>query len=380
LVPRLVKLGLVGIGDIAIKSYLPTIAGLRGSKIDFVAACDVVEERAKKAKEFGARKCYTDYYEMLKKEDIELIVNTTPFKLHAPFTIAAAKAGKHVLVQKPLATTLEDGKAMIEAARKARVKLGAEPSNHLDPWCQEAKRLIAEGAIGKACFARCRSAHFGSESRPTYVSREWKYRRDLAGVVNIALFDLGGYAINQLTELLGHAKRVAAFSGLALPERFIRKEQAELEYMEPYGPMRAKSDVDDNAMLILDFGEGVLAGVETNYCFRTCVHSLTPGLEVHGTEGSIYLETPQGPLVVYSDREEYAGLKGWFTGGAPSKGFSPPQGGWGEYKSVEHMADCILEDKEPLLRGEHALHVLEIMVKAIESAETGRAMNLSTAF
>ena len=144
---RKVKVGVVGCGVVATAYYLPFLMRYA----DLVAVCDLDAERtAACARLFGAKEQYQDYFEMLAKADIEAVWVLTGPGTHARFTIAAAQAGKHILLQKPMATTLADTHAIVKAVREAGVKALVEPSSPspLDPAYPPLRRMIDAGVLG----------------------------------------------------------------------------------------------------------------------------------------------------------------------------------------------------------------------------------------
>ena len=215
-VKKLVKFGVVGCGDVANASYLPVLQ----KKAQLIATCDVMEERARRSKEnWGAREYYTSYDEMLDKADIEAVVITTPHATHANLVIKAARAGKHVLVQKPLATTMEDANAAVNEVRKAKVKALVEPAMQLFLANQKAKELIEEEAIGKLFCAQGRLGQLG----PSHS--KWFFSKEHGG----PLVDLGVYPISTLTYLLGPVQKVTCMATISVPKRFLQPPEATTE-------------------------------------------------------------------------------------------------------------------------------------------------------
>src|SRR5579883_1266604 len=119
---RRLKVGLIGAGTIANSAHLPAIAQLH-DELELVAVADVRGEAAEKAaREYGAEDWYTDYRQLLARPDIDMVDICTPEFLHGEQVVAAAEAGKHILCEKPMANSLADADAMIEAARRNKVK------------------------------------------------------------------------------------------------------------------------------------------------------------------------------------------------------------------------------------------------------------------
>jgi len=359
-----VKIGVVGCGDVAFRSYLPDIASLTKEKIDLVAVCDAAEERARRAaKEFKAKEYYLDYSEMLEKADIEVVVNLTDMLHHAPFSLLAIKAGKHVYTEKPMATTLEEADTLIKEAAKAGVKIASAPPVMLSLAVEQAKEIINKGTIGKVCFVCAHSSSAGPALWEEYSSDPtWFYKKG-AG----PLFDLAVYSLHAITGILGPVKKVTAFSGIAIPERIIRGDTARGKTI--------KVEVDDNTLMLLDFGDVTFAYVDGTFCMQA---TKSPAIEFFGSEGTVtlnpyyYGEGP--PMGLYAKKKEF-GLKGWSTPVAvrAEETYSLGDG-------VEHLVDCINQGKEPIISAEHGRHVLEITAKAYESAKSGRAQKLATTF
>ena len=142
---RRIKCGVVGCGVIANDVYLPTLR----DKADLVATCDIIEERANRSMElWGARECYNNIDNMLRKADVEAVFILTAMGTHALLAAKAARAGKHVLIQKPFATNIRDAEVALRAVKKARVKALVEPNVQMSPLYLKAKGILDEGTIG----------------------------------------------------------------------------------------------------------------------------------------------------------------------------------------------------------------------------------------
>jgi predicted dehydrogenase len=140
------RVGVIGCGAVAIRAHLPAYRSI-GAEI--VGVADVDESRARfSARKFNVAKWFCDYRELL-REDIDVVSVCTPNATHSPITIDAAKAGKHVLVEKPMATTLEDADRMIEACKDSGVKLCPIFNYRFLPSVQEAKKRVEAGRIGR---------------------------------------------------------------------------------------------------------------------------------------------------------------------------------------------------------------------------------------
>ncbi len=152
---RKVKVGIIGCGGIANGKHMPSLSKLKD--VQMVAFCDIVEEKAIKAKEqYGApeAKIYTDYKELLKDKDIEVVHVCTPNRSHAPISIDALYAGKHVMCEKPMAKTAEDARKMVEAAKETGKKLTIGYQHRHKPEAIYLKNVIERGDLGDIYFAK----------------------------------------------------------------------------------------------------------------------------------------------------------------------------------------------------------------------------------
>ncbi|MBR6790836.1 MAG: Gfo/Idh/MocA family oxidoreductase, partial [Oscillospiraceae bacterium] len=153
------RVGIIGCGGIANGKHLPSLKALAAEgKVEIVAFCDLVEERAKKAAaEYGTpdAKVYTDYKELLKDKDIEVVHVLTPNREHADISIDALYAGKHVMCEKPMAKTAADARRMYEAAKATGKKLTIGYQHRQKPESIYAKQYIDSGALGEIYYANC---------------------------------------------------------------------------------------------------------------------------------------------------------------------------------------------------------------------------------
>ncbi len=210
-----VKAGLIGCGSVALIGILPqlTVPDVR-ERLDLVAVCDVVAARAREAAaRFGVPDAYGDPGELLARGDIELVLIATPIPFHHSLAMRALAAGKHVYVQKTMATNLREAREMIAAARERGRTLVAAPGQMLAPAMQRMKALVQRGALGKVYWAIGTTAGSGHEEERTRqgddvlsdVDPTWYYKPG-GGPLN----DITVYVLHSLTGILGHARRVKA--------------------------------------------------------------------------------------------------------------------------------------------------------------------------
>lgn len=371
-----VRIGVLGAGDIGAKTYIPGTARLaREGKLELVAVCDAVEERARlAASQNGVPKVFTSYDEMLECGGVDAVLNLTPMQFHAEATLKAIAAGKHVYTEKPLATTLEDADRIIEAGRAAGVIVACAPAIMTHPENQEIKRLIRQGAIGKICYSRARGSHPGPAWLLDYPNDPTWFYQPGAG----PMFDMGVYPITYVTGFLGPAKRVVALSGISIPKRDVRAGSAKGKVVDV--------NVDDNTAILLDFGDANFAHIDASFCVFS---SKGPRAEFYGSKGAIVLNsTPEEPpYEIFRDEPEHE-LRGWLTPERVYRGrVNPPRRRneiseqvWSFANGVANFAAAIEKKEELVLTPEHGRHVLEIMLKSYESARSGRTLDLTTTF
>lgn len=151
----MLKLGIIGCGGIANGKHMPSLKKV--AEVEMVAFCDIIEERAQKAKEqFGSAdaRVYTDYKEMLAKEKLDVVHVCTPNKSHAPISIAAMEADCHVMCEKPMAKTYEEAKAMLETHKKTGKKLTIGYQNRFKADSSYLKKACDRGDLGEVYFAK----------------------------------------------------------------------------------------------------------------------------------------------------------------------------------------------------------------------------------
>jgi predicted dehydrogenase len=226
------------------------------------------------------------------------------------------------------------------------------------------KSLIEEGAIGKVAFAKVFSSHGGAAYYPSWPNDPtWFYKKDSG-----PLYDLGVYGLHTITGILGPAKRLSAFSGISDSVRYVRGG--------PFMGKRIDVEEDDLTLITLDFGDTTFATIDASFCVRA---SRTPFMEIYGVDGTItanpmYWIGEGRPLSLWRD-EPKLGVRGWTDVQVQAQGMD-----WTVADGAKHLIDCILEDREPIISGEHARHVVEIMAAAKVAARTGETQELVTTF
>lgn len=362
---KCLKVGVSGSGFIAITDYYPAFQ--RDDIREFIEVTgifDVVPGRAEEhCKKFGLGQPFSDYDKMLSEADIDLMIILSPIPFHFDQVKKALLANKHVYVQKTMTVTSEEAIELCQIAKEKNLLLCAAPGQMALSAHIEAKRLLDTGKFGKICWARGMGGHPGHENQYLFgIDPSWYYKPGGGPMGDVAV-----YPITSITGLLGPAKRVTGFSGIAVKDRYWEGKKLDVE-------------MDDNTYLLLEFADNVFASITGNFC--TPQFRLGPQVELYGTKGIINLggwNKPSVPIEYYTQEPMFGNKNGWYKP-ADDMGAKPGPANWHTINDVVHIADCIIEGKKSLMGGEHAAHVIEIIEKGYVSARTGQAQELKTIF
>jgi predicted dehydrogenase len=341
-----VRIGIIGCGSVVRRPYMTVIDRLRSrGKAEVAVGCDVAPERGKiMADEWGVTNFTTDYRRVIESDDVDLVLVTTSMNEHGPMALAALEAGKHVLVEKPMATSLEQAAQLVEAAKRGPGYLVCAPHVLLSSTYQTMWQRVQDKAIGEIHLARARYGWAG----PWWS--KWFYEPGGG-----PLFDLGVYNVTSLTGFLGPAKRVTAMTGIAIPEREVAGE-------------RIRVEADDNFQILIDFGNACFAVVTTGF---TIQKYRGPAIELYGTTGTLQMMGADWAPNGYEMWQNKVGS--WQI-------FGETDSQWDWADGMRHLVECILEEKRPLTRPEHAYHVTEIMIKAAQAGRDGQTREIESTF
>lgn len=327
-------------------AYMPALDRLqRKGDVTIVGASHTKRERCEEVlKKWSIPRYFSRYQDLCRSDEVDLVLVLTSMKQHAEIARESLLAGKHVLVEKPLATSLEDAAELVALAQKSAGYLVSAPFVTLSPTFQIIRNRVRAGEVGKPCLARARYGWCGPDWS------KWFYRVG-AGPI----FDLAVYSITSLTGLLGPAKRVIAMTGTAQPSRLVNGRVVKVE-------------VEDSAQILIDFGDSVLAVVTSGF---TMQRYRSPALELYGTEGTIQL---------LGDDWAPEGYELWQNSVGAWQTFYETDPHWQWTAGLPHLVECIQKGKKPAVSPEHAYHVLEIMLAAQISARSGQAKDVCSAF
>ncbi|MGD8241071.1 MAG: Gfo/Idh/MocA family oxidoreductase [Armatimonadota bacterium] len=320
------------------------------SDADLVAVCDIVEEKAKGLADqySGTPEVYTDYHEMLKRDDLDVVCICTPSGAHAEQGIACAEAGKHVLTEKPIDVKLDAIDALIEACKSHSVKLGCIFQRRTRTVSHVVRDAVQSGRLGQMVVGDAYLKYYRSPEY--YKSADWRatWKWDGGG----ALMNQGVHGIDLLVYLMGPVKTVTAHAAHLVRD----------------------IEVEDTAVAILQYENGAFGVLEGT----TSIH---PGLpsrhELHGDRGSIIMEESKILRWSIMDEEEEPPE---VEQEAPKGGaFADPKAisGLGHILQIQDIADAVNEDREPLVPGEEARKAVELILAIYRSSETGETVSLA---
>src|SRR3954466_14413975 len=295
------------------------------------------------AKKHGIPNHFTDYRKLLEMDEIDMVILGVPNHVHCQVTVDAARAGKHVVLEKPMCLNLAEADQMIAAGRKAKRKLMYAEEFCFAPKYVRVKQLLDSGALGKPTLLKQSEKHDGP-----HADHFWDVGRSGGGVT----MDMGCHAIEFFRWMLGRPKIKSVFAQMST---------------QVHGK---KTKGEDNSILILEFENGVIALAEESW---TKLGGMDDRAEVYGSKGVAYADLLHGNSIeTYSSGgydyavEKAGSTKGWsFTIYEEAWNYGFPQ-------EIAHFVDCVKHDKEPLVSGEDGRAVLEAIFAAYESAGSGQ--------
>lgn len=361
---KLWKVAVIGSGSFANWQYFPNIT--KEANAICVAAVDIIEERAIEACEkYQIPFHFKTVYDLIEKCDFDIAIDAASIQAHHEINMAVLGAGKHLITQKPAASTVEELTQQIELAKEKDVKFACVPIHPMRYDINIAKQMIKDGTIGNVYYAKCNLSHGGPEYFQYRESDPSWFFEPGAG----ALVDMGVHGLQIITSILGPAKAIACMAKITTPVREVRSGDCD--------GMEIKTDkIPDHYVITLDYGEGKMAMVETGFSEKA---TRSPQLEIFGERGTISFTEPYmtNPIPdVYMDCPE-KGIRGWVK---PMEWTVRPDKLNSQCCCLGDLVNAITNKKQPVLSAEHARHVLEIMCKIPEAIESGMTIKLETTF
>lgn len=371
-----VKIGIIGCGAIVQRAYLPGFSdpnsslakramqghnhnGCADSQVAAIA--DVNETLATQiANQYGISKIFSDWHQIITEPEIDAVCVATPNFLHAEMVIAALKAGKHVLVEKPMAISWQDVKEMVKIADEKKLTLMVNHSFRYNPIYEKAREIIQSGLLGKIYSIRGRFSYAGPEHW-TGSKTTWFLDKTMAG--GGALFDAGIHAVDLIRFLVG--KPVVQVGGLM-------------------GTLEKKIQAEDNSVSVMKFEDGSLGTLEASWTTRpgeivTSVYGSEGNMLVDMGEGSASLSGQQAPplsVLFAPPKTTYMNMKmppGQLRIPVYIPDIEDSSKVGGPYR---HFVDCIRTGKEPISSGKDAMSSMEILFASYLSNQSSKIINL----
>lgn len=358
---RVVKVGIIGCGGIANGKHLPNLEKI--NEVELVAFCDVIEERAvKSAEQFGAQdaKVYTDYKEMLKDESIEVIHVCTPNRSHSFITIDSLESGKHVMCEKPMAKTTEEARLMLEAAERTGKKLTIGYQNRFRIDSQYLHSVCEEGDLGEIYFAK------GHAIRRRAVPT-WGVFLNEEEQGGGPLIDIGTHALDLTLWLMNNYKPKYVVGNVY--HKLGKKENA----ANAFGSWDPKEfTVEDSAFGFITMENGATVVLESSWALNTLDVDEAKST-LCGTEGGadmkdgLRLNGEKNSRLFDTNIDVHTGGVAFYEGNSSDPG----------EMEARSWIDCVINDKEPVVKPNEALVVTEILEAIYESSKSGQPVYLN---
>lgn len=338
---RKVGFGVIGLGTFG-QNHVITYA--EHPFAELVAVCDIKEDLAKETAERYNVKYYVDYHEMLEDPNVEAVSVVTPDFFHKEPVVAAAEKGKHILCEKPLATTVEDAEEMIKAVEKAGVTLMVDFHNRWNPPFTLTKKSVEKGEFGKPVYAYIRL------SDTIYVPTKmlsWASKSSVLWFLGSHTVDLARWIFNDEATEVYATRGMTVLTGMGIQTP---------DYYQYIVRFRNGATVTfENSWILPETLPAIVDFVAEFTFTKGCVHidPVQSGAFKKFTEDSwSYPNIIGGPILIH----------GRYVGFAK--------------ESISHFVDCIVQGTEPVATGRDGLAATKILCAVEESAKTGRAVAL----
>lgn len=334
------RVGVIGCGSIARHRHLPEYAD--NHRVKIVAVCDVVPERAKETADKYDAVAFNDYKALLADQNIDAVSVCLPNNLHAPVTIAALRAGKHVLCEKPMAVSSKEAQDMIDAAQAAGKLLMIGHNQRFAPAHVKAKEILHSGKLGAVLTFRTTFSHGGPEGWSIDGAQSWFFRKEEALVG--AMGDLGVHKADLMRWLL---------------EDEIVSVGAHIATLEKEGT------VEDNAVCTLAMRTGAIGTLTASWTHHP------------GEDNSTHLYCEHGVMHIGSDplyqvivHYEDGTTDRVDTGAIATNDKQTTSG------VIDEFVDAIFSERESAIPGREGKASLEVILAALQSAETSTIVKL----
>src|SRR5256714_750780 len=333
--PKKVRVGVVGCGKIS-GAYFEMARNF--PVLEVVACADLNLEAARAAAEKnGVRRACT-VEEMMKDPAVDLVLNLTVPKAHAPVSLAAVEHGKHVYSEKPLGISRQEGRELIAAGEAKKVRVGCAPDTFMGAGIQTARKLIDGGRIGRPVAFTAFMMGRGHEH--WHPSPEFYYE-----VGGGPMFDMGPYYLTALLNLLGPVRRYSGMASIAIPERTITSQ--------PKHGKKITVETPDHVCGMLEFENGAVGSIVTSFATLYAGYDGKNPITIFGEEGTVRVPDPNGfdgPVFLRRrGEEEWQEVPHAFPTG------------YGRAVGIADLAHALRSGRPHRASGEQAFAVLDLM-------------------
>ena len=354
---REVRIGIIGCGGIAFGKHMPSLKKVENAKM--VAFCDIIPERAEKAKaQFGTpdAKVYADYKELLKDESIEVVHVLTPNREHADITVDSLYAGKHVMCEKPMAKTAADAKRMLDAAKETGKKLTIGYQHRQKPQSIFAKQYIDSGALGEIYYANC----LATRRRGT---PNWGVFLDAEAQGGGPIIDIATHSLDLTLYLMNNYE----------PEMVVGKTHKKLEHPEAgniWGDNGvSETPLEEAACAFIRMKNGATIMLETSWALNTAEPITEGSCVLSGSREGLHIKNDELKINrIEFDRQTDTTVN---TSAGGVAFYSGASGSPAEVEAANWIR-CVVEDTDPVVLPEQAYVVSQILEAIYESSKTGK--------
>ena len=359
--------GIIGCGNIS-WAYLKLSKLFKDIEVRAVADINMSAAQAR-ATEFGVRA--QTVKDLLKSNDIDIVVNLTVPATHYKVSRQILDAGKHVYSEKPLTLTYKDALTLQKYAAKKKLRVCSAPDTFLGSSHQQARKAIDDGKIGKVVAG---TAHFMGPGMEMWHPNPDFFYKPGGG----PLLDMGPYYITNLINLLGPVKRVAALTGTGRKERVINNQPG-----NPRNGEKLKVTTPTTYHGLLEFANGTMVTISLSWDVWAHQHQ---NMELYGQTGAMFLPDPNffgGDVMVAGGGEKPTALAPWNHPFAkPNWGHANSQTDvlWANYRcaGLADMADAIKRKKMPRCDISLAVHVIEVMTAMFDAGKAKKMIALKS--
>ena len=343
----MVKIGIIGCGKVAQVRHIPE--GLANPNATIVGYYDYSEKRAQETASTYGGKVYKNYEDMLNDSQIDAVCVLTPNNTHAEISIAALGSGKHVLCEKPMATTIEDCEAMVLASKETGKSLMIGLNQRLARAHQVAKQLIEEDSIGRIITFRTTFGHSGADNWSIDGRNSWFFNKSSAefGV-------LGDLGIHK-TDLIHYLTGQNVVSVIAKTSVLDKKNEQGIPI-----------PVEDNAICVYTLSGGAIGTMTASWTFYGEEDNSTI---LYGTKGIMRIyQDPEHAIVIDKTNGEriYYHLEAIQTNKNQTKS-----------GVIDEFIASIIENRPPLISGEEVLPAMKAVFAAMKSSQLGSVVSIS---